>query len=87
MASTDNYVIELGHDENYPFVNMAISVRTDIASMYSDKYQQYTGDWTTVYGGSTVNALGVAGINYWDYYSGSSQSSNRLGARLIKKAY
>ena len=87
-GATNGWAYELGYDINYPFVNITTDIRSKSTdTMYRDYYQQETGDRELVFGGSMQNGLGYAGINFWDFASASSNSSNRLGARLIKKAY
>ena len=88
IGSTNGWTYELGYDANYPFVNITTDIRSaSTDTIYRDYYQSNTGDREVVFGGSMTNALGYAGTHFWDAASASSNSSNRLGARLIKKAY
>ena len=87
FLSTNNYVVEIGHDPNYPYVNFPISIGKLSDSLYIDKYQASNGNVITLFGGSLNNTNTFNGISYWAIEQKSSATGDRAGARLIKKAF
>ena len=62
-ATSNNYVVEMGLDEEHPFANFPTSVATIVSSPYKDYFYQATGDRVALVGG------------YWYFGSGAGPSS------------
>lgn len=83
-ATSDNYVVEIGVDEEHPFANFPTSVAAVASSPYKDHYYQDTGNKIARVGGSW-NVGSFAGPSYWYLGSTSSLAFVVIGGRLLKK--
>jgi len=83
-ANTDGYVIEMGFDPNFPFIELAKTVGGNSATYYSDYYYRNTGQRIARFGGSWGNGAS-AGVSCWALSYSSSGTYSDFGGRLLKK--
>jgi hypothetical protein len=84
-AASNNYVITMGRDENYPFAQFPTSVGAIGSSPYKDYYYQATGAKVALFGGRWSNGV-IAGLSSWNLDNSSANTHVSFGSRLLKKA-
>ena len=80
-ANANNYIQELGYDQNYPYAKFPISVQASSGLYFRDYYSQNTGDRTVFVGGDWNSSSG-AGLFYWNLNVDLGYAYFRFGARL-----
>lgn len=80
-ALTNNYIQELGYDQNYLYAKFPISVQASSGLYFRDYYYQNTGDRTVFVGGSWSNSS-AAGLFSWYLHNVLGFTNFDGGARL-----
>jgi len=83
-ANTNNYVLEMGFDPDYPFAEFPTVVGSSSDSGYKDYYYQAAGQRIARFGGNWLYGS-IAGLSFWNLNDSSSSTGVSFGGRLLKK--